>query len=193
MLENLRKYNILLASKSPRRRELLAMLRIPFSVVTFRGIKEVYPADLPATEVPVFLSRLKADAHRVSINDNELIITADTVVVIDGKILGKPANRDQAIEMLQLLSGKTHHVITGFTVTNGPLTVSDSASTAVTFAEISNEQIEWYVDNYRPFDKAGAYGIQEWIGAIAISKIEGSYYNVMGLPLHRLYHTLLKF
>lgn len=193
MLENLEKYHILLASKSPRRRELLQQLRVPFRVISLGGIVENYPDTLPTEDIPQYLSNLKADAYLGNLNRNELIITADTLVILDGAVLGKPDGRDGAIAMLRKLSGKTHKVITGVTLATHERRTSFSSVTEVKFADISDKDIEYYVDNFLPFDKAGAYGIQEWIGCIAVESIHGSFYNVMGLPVHRLYVELSKF
>lgn len=193
MLENLSKYKILLASKSPRRRELLAELRIPFETVTIGGLKEEYPADLPALEVSQYLSDRKADAYMSLIKDNELIITSDTLVILGDEILGKPADADDAVRMLMRLSGKTHKVATGVTITTRERRTSFTTVTDVTFAELTESEARYYVDNYQPFDKAGSYGIQEWIGCVAVEGIRGSFYNVMGLPVHRLYHELKLF
>lgn len=192
MLENLEKYNILLASKSPRRRELLSELRIPFTVISI-GINESYPADMPPEDVPVYLSRKKADAYRRLLQDDELVITSDTVVVLEGRILEKPKSIEEAGRMLKDLSGRTHKVVTGVTIMTSARTSTFDCVTAVTFSELSSDEIEYYVRNFRPLDKAGAYGIQEWIGCVAVSKIEGSFYNVMGLPVHRLYRELQTF
>lgn len=193
MFENLQKYDILLASKSPRRRELLTQLRLPFKVVTIGGIDESYPESLPAEEVPLYLANLKADAYLKMLRDNELIITADTLVILENRIMGKPAGREEAIEMLTALSGKTHHVVSGVSLTTRERRTSFTVKTDVTFAALTPEEIEYYVDNFLPFDKAGAYGIQEWIGCVAVEKIEGSFYNVMGLPVHQLYKELERF
>lgn len=193
MFENLQKYDILLASKSPRRRELLTQLRLPFKVVTIGGIDESYPESLPAEEVPLYLANLKADAYLKMLRDNELIITADTLVILENRIMGKPAGREEAIEMLTALSGKTHHVVSGVSLTSRERRTSFTVKTDVTFAALTPEEIEYYVDNFLPFDKAGAYGIQEWIGCVAVEKIEGSFYNVMGLPVHQLYKELERF
>lgn len=193
MLENLENYHVLLASKSPRRRELLHMMRLPFTVISMGGINEDYPADMPAQEVPEYLSRLKSDAYAPRLRDNELLITADTVVVADNRILGKPADETQAREMLRALSGKTHQVITGVSVTTPGKRKSFSSVTDVTFATLTDEEIDFYVSTYSPLDKAGAYGIQEWIGCVAVESINGSFYNVMGLPVHRLYQELSDF
>lgn len=193
MLENLNKYQVLLASKSPRRRELMSQLRVPFSYVNIGGIKEDYPADMKAIDVPLYLSRLKAEAYRERIVSNELIITADTVVINNGHILGKPKDRDEARAMLRNLSGHTHEVATGVTITTADRIESFVSCTKVTFATLEDEEIEYYLDNFQPYDKAGSYGIQEWIGCVAVEGIEGSFYNVMGLPVHRLYRILKSF
>ncbi len=193
MLTNLDKYKVLLASKSPRRRELLQQLRVPFHVVTLGGIDESYPDTVPLIDVPQFVSEKKADAFQNIIKDNELVITADTMVVCEDRILGKPKDSAEAREMLRLLSGKTHKVSTGVTVTTKDRRTSFTTVTDVTFSTITDEEINYYVENFQPFDKAGAYGIQEWIGAVAVSKIDGSYHNVMGLPVHRLYQELKLF
>ena len=193
MLENLENYHVLLASKSPRRRELLHMMRLPFTVISMGGINEDYPADMPAHEVPEYLSRLKSEAYASKLRDNELLITADTVVVADNRILGKPADETQAREMLRALSGKTHQVITGVSITTVGKRKSFASVTDVTFATLTDEEIDFYVSTYSPLDKAGAYGIQEWIGCVAVESINGSFYNVMGLPVHRLYQELSDF
>lgn len=193
MLDNLEKYNILLASKSPRRRELLGQLRIPFTDVSIGGIKEEYPDNLAPEQVPLFLSRLKAEAYRKRIISNELIITADTVVICEGQILGKPKDTEDARRMLTMLAGKTHSVVTGVTVTTAQRMDSFTTETKVKFAHLSDDEISYYLDNYHPYDKAGSYGIQEWIGCVAVESMEGSFYNVMGLPVHRLYQVLKTF
>ena len=187
------KHKILLASKSPRRREILSLLKIPFTVVTIDGIDESYPEDLNPEQVSEYISSKKAEAFLKKIQNDELIITADTVVICDGKILGKPKGEKNAMEMLRFLSGKTHKVTTGVTVATKDKFVSFSSETMVTFANLSDEEIKYYIDTYHPYDKAGAYGIQEWIGAVAVAKIDGSFYNVMGLPVHRLYQVLKQF
>lgn len=193
MLDNLKKYNILLASKSPRRRELLQQLRVPFHVITIGGIDESYPDSVPLIEVPQYIANLKADIYHKKIIDNELIITADTLVICDDRILGKPADRKDAFGMLRLLSGKWHKVATGVSITTADQRTSFTTVTEVKFAELSDEDINYYIDNCMPLDKAGAYGIQEWIGCVAVEAIKGSYYNVMGLPLHRIYEELKMF
>ena len=187
------KYNIVLASNSPRRKELLAGLDIPFTVRLKQGINETYPDNLPSDEVPLFLSRLKAAAYLDSMTENELILTADTVVVIGQQILGKPKDEDDACRMLRLLSGREHHVVTGVSLTTLRKQRSFKVLTAVTFKTLSQDEISYYVNHYKPFDKAGAYGIQEWIGYVGVTSLRGSYFNVMGLPVQRIYEELMKF
>lgn len=184
---------LLLASKSPRRRELLKMLDLPFEIVDGKDVDESYPASLEAEKVPEFLSRIKADAYSPYLKDDDILITADTVVILDGEIIGKPKDLEDAKRMLAKLSGKVHKVATGVTLTDMKKSVTFSTVTDVTFAPLTSEEISFYVDNFRPLDKAGAYGIQEWIGAVGVARIEGSFYNVMGLPVHRLYNELLLF
>ncbi len=193
MLTNLNKYKILLASKSPRRRELLSQLRIPFNVITIGGIDESFPDSIPAIEVPQYISEMKADAYHPMIKENDLVITADTMVICGDRIMGKPKDMTEAKEMLRFLSGKTHCVATGVTISTQNRRTSFTTVTDVTFADISDDEITYYVENFLPLDKAGAYGIQEWIGVVAVSGIKGSYYNVMGLPAHRLYQELKLF
>ena len=190
MLDNIRKYDVVLASKSPRRKELLGMLDVPFEIRVKDGIDESYPADMPAVEVAEYLSRLKGKAYAEDIRENEMVITADTIVILDGKIYGKPKNEDDAIDMLMQLQGRTHIVVSGVCVATKEKIVSFTTTTEVTFAPLSREEATWYVEKYRPLDKAGAYGIQEWIGCAAVARIDGSFYNVMGLPVHQLYNVL---
>lgn len=186
-------YDILLASASPRRRELLTMLGLKFTIATGKDVDESYDESMPADEVAQYLSLKKADAYRCDLADNQLLITADTVVINDGKILGKPADRQEAIAMIKSLSGHQHKVVTGVTISTTARQSSFSAETLVEFAQLTDQEIEHYVDTYKPMDKAGAYGIQEWIGCIGVKSINGSFYNVMGLPLHRLYTELKEF
>lgn len=193
MLDNMKKYKIFLASKSPRRRELLQQLRIPFHTISIGGIDETYPKEMPAQDVPQYLSEKKAEAYSQRISEGDMIITADTLVICEDKILGKPATYEEAKDMLTQLSGKTHEVITGVCITTLDRKIAMSTKTEVKFAELSKEDIEYYVETYSPLDKAGAYGIQEWIGCIAVEWIKGSYYNVMGLPVHQLYKELKNF
>lgn len=190
MLDNIKKYDVILASKSPRRKELLQMLDIPFEIKVKDGINESYPADMPAIEVPEFLSRLKGNAYVEDIKENEMVITADTIVILDGQIFGKPHDKKDAIDMLMTLQGRTHTVASGVCIATKEKIVSFTVCTSVTFASLTREEVSWYVEKYLPLDKAGAYGIQEWIGCAAVAGIDGSFYNVMGLPVHQLYNTL---
>lgn len=189
MLDNLNRYDIVLASNSPRRRELLGQLGVKFRVETIKGLDESYDHSMPVSEVAAYLSQLKASAY--SLAANELIITADTVVICEGEVMGKPADRTDAYRMIRALSGRTHQVITGVTIATTDKKETFSNVTEVTFASLTDEEIYHYIDVYRPYDKAGAYGIQEWIGYMGIIGINGCYYNVMGLPVNHLY-TLLK-
>lgn len=191
-LENIQNYKIVLASNSPRRRELLSGLNLDYTVRVLPDIDESYPDYLKGEEIPMYISRKKADAYRNSMNENELIITADTVVYIHGKVLGKPKSLEEAKEMLRKLSGNTHQVITGVSLTTREIQRTFSAVTQVTFDVLTEDEIEFYVEKYRPLDKAGAYGVQEWIGFVGVSQLEGSYFNVMGLPVQRLYQELKK-
>ena len=185
-------YRIFLASNSPRRKELLSGLGIPFEVRVNGDIDESYPSDLPLEAIPLHISRKKAAAYLQTMSADELIITADTVVVASGEILGKPADASDAHRMLRLLSGTTHQVITGVCLTTTDHQVAFSVTTDVTFKDLSDEEIHYYIDHYRPYDKAGAYGIQEWIGYIGVTGLHGSYFNVMGLPIQRIYEELRK-
>jgi len=185
-------YKIILASKSPRRRELLGGLDLPFEVI-IHEVEEVFPDNLPMEEIPVYLSKLKAEPFLKELKSDSLVITADTIVWIDGVVLGKPNDYEHAATMLRQLSGKKHVVVTGVCLTSKEKQVSFSASTDVWFKNLTDRELDYYLKNYHPYDKAGSYGVQEWIGYIAIERIEGSYFNVMGLPVHRLYEELLKF
>ena len=192
-LENLNKYNIILASASPRRRQLLEQLGIDFTVKVIDGLDESYPAGLAWQEIPEYLSRKKAEGHSSLLTPSTMIITADTLVMLDGKPLGKPADAAEARLMLRNLSGRSHVVITGVTILTARKSTSFSTTTEVFFDTLSDDEIDFYIARFKPLDKAGAYGIQEWIGAAGIRRIEGSYYNVMGLPLHSLYTALGSF
>ena len=192
MLYNLKDYKIILASKSPRRKQLLEGLNLPFEVIV-REVDEVFPDGMPMEDIPVFLAKLKAEPFLTEQNDNILVITADTIVWIDNEVLGKPLDHQHATEMLRKLSGRKHVVVTGVCLTSKVKQVAFSSLTDVYFKELSDVEIEYYLDLYHPYDKAGAYGVQEWIGYIAIDRIEGSYFNVMGLPVQRLYEELRKF
>lgn len=182
-------WKLILGSKSPRRQTLIKALGFEVEIRT-KEVEEIYPPEMSAYDVPEHLARLKAEPLITSLGDNELLITSDTIVVLKNKILGKPADRNDAIHMLKQISGNTHEVITGVCITGQRITHSFSSITKVSFSEITDHEIEYYIDTCKPFDKAGSYGIQEWIGYIGISKIEGCYYNVMGLPLHDLYKAL---
>jgi len=185
-------YHIILASNSPRRRELLSGLGLDYEVRTLPGIDESYPDTLQGEEIPVYISSKKASAYLDALKNNELLITADTIVWLDGRVLGKPADEDEARQMLRDLSGKTHQVITGVTLATTTFQKSFASVSQVTFASLTEEEISYYVIHYHPMDKAGSYGVQEWIGFIGVERIEGSYFNVMGLPVQRLYNELKK-
>lgn len=184
---------IILASNSPRRRELLAGLDISFEVKVIPGIDESYPEDLPAVEVPQYISKAKADAYLGMVDDDTMVITADTVVVLDNEILGKPVDDDDARRILHKLSGKTHQVITGVCLTSLDKQRVFAVTTGVTFKQFTEQEIDYYVSHYHPLDKAGAYGIQEWIGHIGVTALNGSYFNVMGLPVQRIYMEMQDF
>ena len=181
---------IVLASNSPRRRELLAGLGFPFEVRVLEGIDESYPQDLPVSEVALYIAGKKAEAYRQAITDDELIITADTVVIVGDEILGKPVDEADAVRMLRELSGRTHQVTTGVCLLSSEQESRFAVTTDVTFKTLTDEEIQYYVSHYKPFDKAGAYGIQEWMGYIGVTGLHGSYYNVMGLPVQRIYSEL---
>ena len=183
-------YRIILASNSPRRKELLAGIGIDFEVRVLQNIDESYPADLPIQDTAEYISKKKAAAYREQLADDELVITADTIVVVDDEVMGKPADEQDASSMLHKLSGKTHQVITGVTLTTKERQQSFSVLTDVTFKQLSDEEIDYYITHYHPMDKAGAYGIQEWIGYIGVTGLNGSYFNVMGLPVQRIYEAL---
>ena len=187
-----KKLKIILASASPRRKELLAGLDLDFEVKVLKGVSESYPESLRAEEVPQYISREKAAAYQVA--DDELLLTADTVVVVDNTILGKPHDADDAHRMLRLISGRTHQVVTGVTLTTAKAQKTFGVTTDVTFRQLTDDEIDYYITHYRPFDKAGAYGygIQEWIGYIGVTSIHGSYYNVMGLPVQRIYQEIME-
>ena len=193
MLENLKKYQVVLASNSPRRRELLQRLGVDFKVRTLFGIDETFPSSLKGEDIVRYISRNKAKAYRTSMAPNELLITADTIVYLDGDVLGKPRTAEEAKRMLRRLSGKIHQVITGVTILTMDRMENFAVTSQVTFFHLTDEEINYYVDNYLPFDKAGSYGIQEWIGLIAVEDLRGSYYNVIGLPVQQLYQKLKQF
>ena len=198
MLEDLKKYSVVLASNSPRRKELLSGLGVNFSVKTLPDVDESFPDTLKGEEIPLFIARKKADAYKMlfsSVTSNEveeplLVITADTIVWIEDEVLGKPANATEARVMLSKLSGKKHQVITGVCLTTASWQKSFAAVSEVQFSSLTEEEVDYYIQNYCPYDKAGAYGVQEWIGFIGVESIQGSYFNVMGLPIQRLYREL---
>ena len=183
---------LLLASKSPRRRELLGRLGIPLTIVDV-DVDEKVSTALPVYKVAEALARLKAEGYSRPLDSGEVLVTADTVVVLDDKVLGKPHNYDEACEMLHSLSGRAHQVYTGVCLRNADRCVAFTECTDVHFRRLTDEEINYYIDDYKPYDKAGAYGIQEWIGMVGIERIEGCYYNVMGLPVARLYRELMSF
>lgn len=193
MLENLAAYRIILGSNSPRRRELLAGLDLSFDVHVIPGLEENYPDSLQPQEIPVFLSKQKAEAYLSTLEDQVLLITADTIVWNETEVIGKPKDREDAIRMLRSLSGHEHQVVTGVCLTTTKKQETFSVVSSVRFASLTDEEIIYYVDKYKPFDKAGAYGIQEWIGYVGVEGISGSFYNVMGLPVQRLYQELKRF
>ena len=192
MLNNLKDYQLILASQSPRRHQMLKELGLDFKIQT-KDVEEIYPDHLKGEEIPVYLAKLKAEAFVLDLNEKELVITADTIVCVDDMVLGKPKDRDDAVDMLKTLSGRSHQVISGVCLKSKHKEASFSTTTHVHFKELSLDEIDYYIDNYKPFDKAGAYGIQEWIGFVGIDGIEGSYFNVVGLPIQRLYQELSTF
>ncbi len=193
MLDNLKNFHIILASNSPRRRELLAGLGIDFEVRVLPDIEENYPPTLPVSQIAQYIAKEKAQAYREVMTDDQLIITADTVVVAAGEVMGKPVDADDAFGMLRKLSGCKHQVITGVCLTSTAVQREFSVTTDVAFKQLTDDEIHYYIDHYHPFDKAGAYGIQEWIGYIGVTGLEGSYFNVMGLPVQRIYTELSRF
>ncbi len=186
-------YRIILASNSPRRKELLAGIDVDFEVRVLKGIDESYPVDFPTKDTAAYISRKKADAYRQSMGSDELVITADTVVILGHEVMGKPKDEEDACRMLRELSGNTHQVITGVTLTTLQRQVTFDVETDVTFKQLTDDEITYYVRKYHPMDKAGAYGIQEWIGHIGVTGLRGSYFNVMGLPVQRIYEALRTF
>ena len=191
MLDNIKKWHVILASNSPRRKDLLKGLGIPFEIRVLKNIDESYPSHLKGAEIPLYISEKKAETYLSSLKKDELLITADTIVSLDGNALGKPETAEEAVKMLKELSGRTHDVFTGVCVSTQTQKRSFVSETKVRFAPLAEDEIEFYVEHFHPLDKAGAYGIQEWIGFAGVEAIEGSYFNVMGLPIQRLY-TLLK-
>lgn len=192
-LDKLKRYRIILASASPRRKELLSKLDIDFTVNSLCKVDESFPASLPVVQVPQYISRKKADAYRQEMQDNDMVITADTVVAVGRRILGKPKSAEEARVMLKLLSDRYHRVVTGVTIMTAKRTETFATVSRVRFTRLNDEEIDYYISKYKPFDKAGAYGIQEWIGMVGITELNGSYFNVMGLPVQRLYAKLKEF
>ena len=192
MLENLNKYKIILASNSPRRKELLSGLGVDYEVKTLPDVDESYPNGLSGEEIAKHIARGKAEAYRSLIQADELVITADTIVWLDGTVMGKPKDEEEAKDMLMRLSGKTHQVITGVCLTTASTQKTFATVTDVTFATLTDEEVDYYVTRYQPMDKAGSYGVQEWIGFVGVENLSGSYFNVMGLPIQRLYTELKK-
>ena len=192
MLEDLNKYKIILASNSPRRKELLSGLGVDYEVKTLPDVDESYPDGLSGEEIAKHIARGKAEAYRSLIQADELVITADTIVWLDGTVMGKPKDEEEAKDMLMRLSGKTHQVITGVCLTTASMQKTFATVTDVTFATLTDEEVDYYVTRYQPMDKAGSYGVQEWIGFVGVENLSGSYFNVMGLPIQRLYTELKK-
>lgn len=190
ILPNLKQYKIVLCSNSPRRKELLKGLGLNFQTRIIDGIDESYDKSLPGEDIAKMISEKKAESYKATMSSDELIITADTIVYVDGEVLGKPQNKIDAARMLKMISGKCHDVITGVCLLTSNKRISFSIKTKVSFAQITDDEISFYIENYKPYDKAGAYGIQEWIGYIGVDSIQGSYFNVMGLPVQRLYSEL---
>ena len=193
LVGKMKDYHIILASNSPRRRELLSGLDIEYEVKVLPDIEESYPDTLPTEDIPLYIAAEKAAAYRTTMAANDLIITADTVVVLGDKVLGKPTDLDDARRMLRELSGKTHQVITGVCLMTQDKERRFAVKTDVSFKELTDEEIDYYVNRYQPLDKAGAYGIQEWIGYIGVTGLHGSYFNVMGLPVQRIWNELKAF
>ena len=191
--ERLKPYTLILASQSPRRRQLLTDAGFAYRMAERFECEERYPDTLAAEQVAPYLSRLKSEAYPSPLAEREILLTADTVVVLDGEVLGKPHGRDDAVKMLGRLSARRHTVVSGVTFRTHERMHTFTARTSVWFRRLEREEIDYYVDTFRPFDKAGSYGIQEWIGYAAIERIEGSFYNVMGLPIQKVYTELDKF
>lgn len=190
---NIKDHKIILGSGSPRRKELLEGLDIKFEVDTRNTFEEIYSEDTPQEEIPTVLSEGKSLGFHRELYDKEILITSDTLVLCENRVMGKPKDREEAIDMLKTLSGRFHKVITAVTIRSNSQMKTQSDTAIVHFKPLSDKEIEYYVDNYKPFDKAGAYGIQEWIGYVGIDKIEGSYFTIMGLPVHLTYDMLLEF
>ena len=191
--DTLKNHRLILASQSPRRRQLLSDCGLEYELAERYEVEEVFPATMEADEVPVYLSRLKSEGYPAELAENDILLTADTVVIVDNQILGKPADEAEARAMLRTLSGRAHRVTTGVTLRSKSRVESFAVQSDVYFRELTDEEIDYYVERYRPMDKAGSYGIQEWIGYVGIERIDGSFYNVMGLPVQRVYAALGEF
>ncbi len=191
--DTLKNHRLILASQSPRRRQLLSDCGLEYELAERYEVEEVFPATMEADEVPVYLSRLKSEGYPAELAENDILLTADTVVIVDNQILGKPADEAEARAMLRTLSGRVHRVTTGVTLRSKSRVKSFAVQSDVYFRELTDEEIDYYVVRYRPMDKAGSYGIQEWIGYVGIERIDGSFYNVMGLPVQRVYAALGEF
>ena len=191
--DTLKPYRLILASQSPRRRQLLSDCGLEYELAERYEVEEVFPATMEADEVPVYLSRLKSEGYPAELAENDILLTADTVVIVDNQILGKPADEDDARAMLRTLSARAHRVTTGVTLRSKSRVESFAVQSDVYFRELTDEEIDYYVERDRPMDKAGSYGIQEWIGYVGIERIDGSFYNVMGLPIQRVYAALGEF
>lgn len=191
--DKLKEFRLILASQSPRRQQLLADAGLEYELAPRFECDEVFPDDMAADDVAGYLSRLKSEAYPAELGERDILLTADTVVVVDNDILGKPASREEAVAMIRRMSGREHKVITGVTLRSKSASKTFSVCSDVVFRALSDEEIAYYVDEYRPMDKAGAYGIQEWIGYVGIERINGSFYNVMGLPVQRVYVELQEF
>lgn len=191
--DTLKNYRLILASQSPRRRQLLADCGLEYELAERYEVEELFPATMAADEVPVYLSRLKSEGYPAELAERDILLTADTVVIIDNEILGKPADEAEARAMLRRLSGRAHRVTTGVTLRSRDRVESFAVQSDVYFRTLTDEEIAYYVTRYRPMDKAGSYGIQEWIGYVGIERIDGSFYNVMGLPVQRVYAALAEF
>ncbi|MDD3078151.1 MAG: Maf-like protein [Paludibacter sp.] len=189
LLQNIAQYKIILGSQSPRRQELLRGLNLDFEVKVM-DVEESYPSEIIGVDIPMFLAEKKARAFNEIMDENTMVITADTIVWHEGKVLGKPMNEDDAHKMLRTLSGKTHQVITGVCISTINKRKIFHVITEVSFSKLTDSEIDFYIENYKPYDKAGSYGVQEWIGFVGVEYISGSYYNVMGLPIQRLYNEL---
>lgn len=192
-LKNMISHEVVLASASPRRHALLKGLDIPCKVIVPVDTPEIFPESLTIRDIPEYLAKAKADANMHHINENQVLLTADTVVLLGNRLIQKPANREEAVEMLTALSGKEHEVLTGVCLRSSQKEICFTSETLVQFSPLTTQEINYYLDAYKPYDKAGAYGIQEWIGFVAIEHIEGSFYNVMGLPIHQVYSSLKAF